>query len=1021
MLKFKRFLSVILAVMMLVTSVAVIADETVTEEQTQQPAITFSDITEGSIVEKAVSELVPYGIISGYPDGTFKPDAIITRAEVAKVIVTFLKLQNVAVEGVPTGFSDVDATSHWAQKYIRLAIDYKIVNGYTDGTFKPDDPVKYSEAVKMIVCALGYGELAVNRTPEGGAWYTGYITQAAELGLLQNIVTDKQDEFAPRSIIAILTANALDTKVANNSATQNGGVGVSQGGTTAREEYQKSDKIEGVVVSCSQTSIAGAPVSGSSRYIGILTSDNEIKICTVPYGTNTMQYLGYAVVATVQSENRDIPIINTVSKSNFNTVEVIDASLITRVDANSVSYWESNYSANTLLATFENDMSIVYNGKYLGQGAASYISYLTGVKAGDITLISNDGDSYADVAIINDCKIYAVSSQGTDSATRLKKIYALYGGGDFIVPEKTANVTVNNKGTDVEDTKNFTVSKYDIINLYKSADGSVFNMTVTRNKKSGRVSAISDNKVTIGGNEYEFAYNFAEYTGADKPAFTAGNNATVYLDANGKIAAAENVSNAEGTNVYVGYLIDAATTGGAIEGKTEVEIYGMTSGQKGQKFYEISSNIKVDGVQLPDASAAVAPLKTAHENIEAKASGAGSLPEFGQLIRYTLNKEGKIDTIDTCDKQPGEPDDSMEYSLPFNDKAPNSNNGKYEYASGRKFLDENLNTVIQLETNTPVFVISFDATANKFTYKNTTYSNFTSGHSYKVEAYCMDDTSTPQYLICFAEAAAAEITGSAIVALAIEAIDSSEENKETGMRDYFDKFDGYNLKTGAKLTTQKSEEVEVVNDKNKTKYTTKLSTDIQRGEIFRYAVEDGFITSIEMVLEYKNGKPVLFGHRGTDLTDPSDDYNALDDAADEKTAKANRDVAFDRSSLSSTTSIEGSQNRVVYGTVIGKSNSTSAEKRLSVTNLIYSDTLVKNSPTTFEGVGKNTFALANNAKIFAVDFTALTDDYEKVIIEDLSFDEIAAFNDAKDKPAEASEVLMFVAGGTVRTILIIKY
>jgi hypothetical protein len=52
----------------------------------------------------------------------------------------------------------------------------------------------------------------------------------------------------------------------------------------------------------------------------------------------------------------------------------------------------------------------------------------------------------------------------------------------------------------------------------------------------------------------------------------------------------------------------------------------------------------------------------------------------------------------------------------------------------------------------------------------------------------MDDTSTPQYLICFAEAAAAEITGSAIVALAIEAIDSSEENKETGMRDYFDKW-----------------------------------------------------------------------------------------------------------------------------------------------------------------------------------------------------------------------------------------
>lgn len=1015
MLKLRKGLSVILAVMMVLTSVSVFADEQTTNQT--EASVTFSDLEANSIVGNAVAELVPYGIISGYPDGTFKQDAIITRAEVAKVIVTFLNLQDLAVDGIPTGFDDVDSTAHWAQKFIRIAIDRKIVNGYTDGTFKPDDPVKYSEAVKMIVCALNYGELAASRTPEGGAWYVGYITQAAELGLLKNIATDKQDEYAPRGIVAILTANALDAKVANNSADQGGGVGVSQGGTTAREEYQKTEKIEGVVVSCGQTAIAGATPSGSSRYIGILT-DEGVKICVVPYGTATMPLLGYAITANIQSKG-DTPSISTISKKNTNSISVIDASLIDSVNASNIAYWESDYSNSTVVAGIEGDISIVYNGKYIGSGAASHISYFRNVKAGSITLISNDGDADADVAIIEDCKIYAVSSQGTDSATRLKKIYALYGGGDFVVPEKSSYVSVNNKGVDVEDTKNFTVSKYDIVNLYASEDGTVFKMTVTKNKKTGVVNSISGNTITIGGNEYEFAYNFAEYEGADKPTFTAGSNAVVYLDANGKIAAAENASAADGASVYMGYLFDVASTGG-INGITEMQVFGMTSGQKGEKLYKVASNVRVDGVPYTDAADILTPLAIAYTNANSTKSGSGigTLPEYGQLIRYTLNKEGKVDSIDTCDPNAAVANDDMVQSLPFNKLAPNSRDGKFKYVSGRKFLNENLSTVIQIETGTPVLVIPTDPTKIR-EYKTTNYSNFTSNKYYRVEAYCMDDTNTPKYLICYAEEDSGEIAGSANILLSKSIIETGET--VDGVWKPYDLLEkGFNFKTGAALTSPiKSEEVNVLDTTNDVKYSSKLLTEVQPGEIFRYTLDDGMIDKIEMVFEFKNGRPVLFGNNGVNLTDPSDDYNALDNAANVLAAKNKRDIAFDRSSLSGESSIEGSANRIVYGTVIGKSSGD--EKRLAITNTIVTD-------TGFDVTDTNTFALANSAKIFIIDVGAATDENssndDSIIIEDASFDEITSIKEVRESGAadsNASQVLMFCASGTIRTIAIIKY
>ena len=115
------------------------------EARTQYDKTTssFSDIKDGAWCCRAVSTLTNMGIIKGYTDGTFRPNADITRAELATIIARFAKL-DVNTET----FSDI--TGHWAQKSIELAAGNGWINGYTDGTFRPNNNITRAETFAMI-------------------------------------------------------------------------------------------------------------------------------------------------------------------------------------------------------------------------------------------------------------------------------------------------------------------------------------------------------------------------------------------------------------------------------------------------------------------------------------------------------------------------------------------------------------------------------------------------------------------------------------------------------------------------------------------------------------------------------------------------------------------------------------------------------------------------------------------------------------------------------------------------------
>lgn len=160
----------------------------------------FSDVKDTEYYSEPVNVLSGLGVIAGFPDGTFKPGDNVTRAQMATMITAAL---GIPVKGSgATGFSDVPA-SHWASGYIAYAVSVGFVAGYPDGTFKPENPVSYNEALTMIVAALGYTAEALP-----GTWPGAFINKARGLGILDTCKTTG-NAAAPRQDIACFLYDAL--------------------------------------------------------------------------------------------------------------------------------------------------------------------------------------------------------------------------------------------------------------------------------------------------------------------------------------------------------------------------------------------------------------------------------------------------------------------------------------------------------------------------------------------------------------------------------------------------------------------------------------------------------------------------------------------------------------------------------------------------------------------------------------------------------------------------------------------
>ncbi len=154
--------------------------------------------------EVAVTKLNAVGIMEGYPDGTFRPEGQITRAEFAKIAVLALGLNDAAeVSKANTIFTDVDAF-HWAAGYINVAVDRGILKGYPDGTYKPSNPLSNAEAITILTRLIGLGPVV----DKEGNWPANYITRANLEGVLDK-VNVSSNAMATRGNAAKMLVNTL--------------------------------------------------------------------------------------------------------------------------------------------------------------------------------------------------------------------------------------------------------------------------------------------------------------------------------------------------------------------------------------------------------------------------------------------------------------------------------------------------------------------------------------------------------------------------------------------------------------------------------------------------------------------------------------------------------------------------------------------------------------------------------------------------------------------------------------------
>ncbi len=162
---------------------------------------------QGLACEEAVTELMRLGIVNGYPDGSFKPERPITRAEIAKI------LSIAKTDRYPTSTGTLptltDIKGHWAESNIVRGVTFGLILGYPNGTFAPNKNITYGETAALCIRLLGYNDTVLPGIAK-------YFEKATELGIMEGI-TGKSGDTALRGDVAQMLLRAMKLPIGKSA------------------------------------------------------------------------------------------------------------------------------------------------------------------------------------------------------------------------------------------------------------------------------------------------------------------------------------------------------------------------------------------------------------------------------------------------------------------------------------------------------------------------------------------------------------------------------------------------------------------------------------------------------------------------------------------------------------------------------------------------------------------------------------------------------------------------------------
>ncbi len=851
----KTFLALALAFAMILSSVCVFAADTAasgtaTSESVNSTA-TFSDVQTGTVVGDAVAKLVTYGILSGYPDGTFKPDGEITRAEFAAVIARFNKIDTSLGSDAVTGFSDLDNDSSraWARPYVKAAVDAKIINGFEDGTFRAAEPVTYEQAVKMIICAIGYAPIAESELnllkktqPATVTWSSGYISAANKNNITKNAISANVTEAATRGTVAVLVSNAVDAPPIKVVTDKNGNVSYEKDSSSDSNKYEE---IDGTVTGTYYTGLDKQFVDISKAEIRIKSSEEE-KVyemsSSVQDSVDLEDIIGKRVRAYFDSKTDQLVRLEV----RNTTVTRVNEGDITSVSGGNVKYDDKNGKSNSLSI---GDSIFIYNGKLVTDMTADDLvkdggkyqlksGYLEHIEAGSVKVTKVTS---FDVFVVN-------SFDRTNRKIYFKYNQKLGANNYYEVPQKTSaipEIYVGGKKTAYD---SLSLTAYDVINLMQSPEGANGNalnkIFVTKGVKSGKVTSKTDDdrEIEINDTSLQLAYNYHEYTPStskdeEKAPFELSETYSYYLDYMGQIAAVKYNSSTGGTYKY-GYIISA----GKDRNSSSYLVRMFTQDGKDVK-YTLKANVKLDGKKYSDSEAVdrlaeTAQTASAAYNSAAPGWGAKALSGeyYSQPVRYSISGT-TIDVIDTVVAGEGGTADSFSYDVKLED-------GKKTKVTSKTALSNPTYGSFSVDTATTIIYVPDDRSAD------TEYAKLSSSTAFQVtgdkyiEAFNIDTSVSSKkagFVVIYANNPSFNFTGSSPF-MVVTKISNSGDNIV---------LEGY------KNAAADVSKVTVSDDKFKTSIdsTCVKADEVEKGDLIRYITDStGEAIAIQIWYDASNPK-----------------------------------------------------------------------------------------------------------------------------------------------------------------------
>lgn len=548
----KKVISSVAALTMVASSVAAFA-------------VDFPDVESTASYAQAVQELSALDVISGYEDGTFGPDKLVTRAEITKMIVDALaKRSSAEASTESTKFADVSA-DHWAKGYINQGVADGFIAGMSDTEFDPDANVTYVQAQKMLVSAIGYETYAQAQ----GGWPIGYKTYAASLDITKGIsgITDSTE--LTRAQVAQMIDNAMDAPLCviaswktewNGSKTPNLEVRDGKEGRayeTLFTEKHDAYKVYGRVTETSKTGSvdtdkvtfqvekadnfddeevkADSPVS-EDMYIGDSKADNYLRT--------------YSQALIQKNDDDEFTILSIAAAAANKSVTVASEDFDENKSTDEALYFfpagttkgSTKYQLDTT-----NGVTIYINGVESSKSIAELRDYLDKNETASVTLqketeTGSTSTSAKYNTIMVSSYVTAIVDEVIDKTNETSVNFDTYSSGiqaKMTVNKDDDNYTYSFK-LDGKDIEAKDLQQNDVLNIsYDTTgsfkDSSFYDVIVTRNVVDGvKCTSINDSKgeYTIGGTKYKAA------EGMDIDVETS-TEYSLYLDHFGRIAKAD--------------------------------------------------------------------------------------------------------------------------------------------------------------------------------------------------------------------------------------------------------------------------------------------------------------------------------------------------------------------------------------------------------------------------------------------------------------------------------------------------